>query len=135
MEMSPGLAAAILHKGADRYETVVVAAWRKVKGPSDRFTIGEVLAKHDLEQYGREMLEIARAILVDEEVMHLHDDAAIWMVEKYGALMLDEVVAYLDRTAGSEVWAEQANLIRVLSATVKALGPRDPGGPGRAAVL
>ena len=57
MEMTPGLAAAILRKGADRYETVVAAAWRKVNVTSERFAIGEVLAKHDLERYGREMLE------------------------------------------------------------------------------
>ena len=136
MEMTPGLAAVILRKGADRYETVVAAAWRKVKDPAERFAIGEVLAKHDLERYGREMLEVARAILVKEKAMNLHDNAGIWMIQNFGPEMLDDVVAYINKTAASELWAEQSNLIRIMSAAVKALGPqRHPGGPGRAAVL
>ena len=124
MEMTPGLAAAILQKGADRYEMVVVAAWRKMKGPSERIAVGEVLAKHDLERYGREMLEIARAILVEEKAMNLHDNAGIWMIQNFGPEMLDDVVAYFNKKAASELWADQANLIGITSAAVKALGPR-----------
>jgi hypothetical protein len=122
MELEPGLAEAILRKGADRYEPAIADAWRKVKGQAERFMIGQVLAKHDRERYGREMLEIARAVLGDNQRVHIHDDAGIWMLQNFGAKVLDEFVAYLGRTAESGVPEYVRG--RIMSEAVKVLGAR-----------
>ena len=62
------------------------------------------------ERYGRdEMLEVARPVLADPKLTHLYGDAGVWMVRNHGAFVLDEVVAFLNRTAPSRV-----NMVRVI---------------------
>ena len=121
MPISPDVCEVILRKGTDRYEPAAVAAWRKLKR-EDRFALGQILARHDPERYGREMRDFARAVLADEKAVQLHGNAGIWMVQNDGALVLDELVAYVDRTAKSEGYWHQGNRSRVTSAAVKALG-------------
>jgi hypothetical protein len=124
MEMTPRLCEVILRKGADRYERAVAAAWRALKGPAQRFEIGRILTRHAPVWYARETLGVARVLLADEIWPTAGGDSGIWMVQTFGAEVLDEIIAYLGRTAKSEGWWEQAPWSRVTSAAVQALGAR-----------
>ena len=68
------------------------------------------------------MLEVARAILTDDKAFLIHDDAGIWMVQNYGLEVLDDIIAYLHRTARPTVQRDHYNRSRVTSAAVKTLG-------------
>jgi hypothetical protein len=124
--ITPEICEIVLRKGADRYAPAVVVAWRATKPLHERFAIGLAVARLDRERYGPEMREIARAVLADGKVVHLHDDAAIWMLQNDGAEALDEIVAFLDRTGpgrdGPE--REQHNRKEIMSGAVKVLGAR-----------
>ena len=122
--ITPSLCELIMGKGADRYGPAVADAWRKVKNPSDRFEIGAILMRHDPERYGREMLEVARAVFADENEQSHHAGAGIWMLQTYGAEALGEIVAYLERTAESTTAPNPYNRTRIMSAAVQALGPQ-----------
>lgn len=112
-------ASVILQKGGKRFESEVHAFFLSMKDPWHRFLLAQSFYDYDSAKYSDEALAAARASLAGPSGMNNHGPVGEWMLAKYGAAVLDDMVNYLDDKNQNKAWHWKTG---ILKAAVAALG-------------